>query len=635
MLDKAASSFTLLLAPAFMAMAIAAHHWRAVGLLALWWLVSRSAKMLPHLERRPSHVLWMVPIFIVMSFVMALVKIAALLTIRKQRWLTRDVEVSAKSKRVVRTVAASLLLAVAAGLVVPTRPAAAVPRRITHLKPDALDILTSPRKFLQSSRRHVVVRPDRLDLMQGAAVARTIPFGGRGGASLADIARALAPGPQASWVEETAPGTFLLRVPLTQAPGSVLTFAAPAVRRVRLLHGPEMYISGMGARARFDGVSLSSWDPRRGGPADDPTRPRPFVVYDARSDLRIVRSSFSYLGSDRASAYGVNWLRSTGEASRSVFHHNFFGAYTSQAYGVVFRGNTFRDNAIYGLDPHTGSTRLVVEGNRAYRNKVHGIVFSEDVTDGIVRGNRSYANGDNGIVMDERSDRNTIVGNVAEGNGGDGIVLLGSSGNLVRSNVVRRNRVGIRVNLRSGGNRVQGNEVSDNHIGVELYGGAHATRLAGNRVSGSAQKGLVLEAPGTTSRNDHISGSPIGVEIRAPARLRGTTVEGSDKGIVVTSRGIAAIDGVTVRAVSAGLDIRTGALVRLRTSSVQSSSPLAGAPPRALLANRLIAPRGPVRWLAVAGVAYLVVAVLLQVVHRSRNRIRRSFREVPQGVAKW
>jgi hypothetical protein len=59
--------------------------------------------MLPHLERRPSHILTMVPVFIVMSFAMALVKIAALLTIRKQRWLTRDVEVSATSKRIVRT----------------------------------------------------------------------------------------------------------------------------------------------------------------------------------------------------------------------------------------------------------------------------------------------------------------------------------------------------------------------------------------------------------------------------------------------------------------------------------------------------------------------------------------------------
>jgi hyaluronan synthase len=103
MLDKAVSSFTLLLSPAFMAMALLRGDLLIAAVLALWWLVSRSAKMLPHLERRPSHLVTLMPVFIVLSFAMAVVKIYALATIRKQRWLTRDVEVSASSKEVVRT----------------------------------------------------------------------------------------------------------------------------------------------------------------------------------------------------------------------------------------------------------------------------------------------------------------------------------------------------------------------------------------------------------------------------------------------------------------------------------------------------------------------------------------------------
>ena len=51
-----------------------------------------------------------------------------------------------------------LLTAGAAGLV-RAGPAAAVPRKITRLEPDALDILRSPKKFLRSTRRHVIVRP--------------------------------------------------------------------------------------------------------------------------------------------------------------------------------------------------------------------------------------------------------------------------------------------------------------------------------------------------------------------------------------------------------------------------------------------------------------------------------------------
>jgi hyaluronan synthase len=103
MIDKAVSSFTLLISPAYMGLALWNRHWEVAGLLALWWLVSRSAKMLPHLERQPRHFVTMMPLFIGLSFVMAIVKIFALTTIRTQRWLTRDVEVSAKSKQVVRT----------------------------------------------------------------------------------------------------------------------------------------------------------------------------------------------------------------------------------------------------------------------------------------------------------------------------------------------------------------------------------------------------------------------------------------------------------------------------------------------------------------------------------------------------
>jgi hyaluronan synthase len=43
------------------------------------------------------------PAFILISFAMAAVKIWALLTLRQQRWLTRDVAVSAKTKTVGRT----------------------------------------------------------------------------------------------------------------------------------------------------------------------------------------------------------------------------------------------------------------------------------------------------------------------------------------------------------------------------------------------------------------------------------------------------------------------------------------------------------------------------------------------------
>lgn len=103
MVDKGISSFTLLAAPTFMVIALARQTWDFAFVLFLWWWFSRSVKMLPHLRRRPMS-LFIVPPFVLLTFVMAVVKIYALMTVRRQRWLTRQVAVV--DGQVVRTGAA-------------------------------------------------------------------------------------------------------------------------------------------------------------------------------------------------------------------------------------------------------------------------------------------------------------------------------------------------------------------------------------------------------------------------------------------------------------------------------------------------------------------------------------------------
>jgi hyaluronan synthase len=103
MIDKAVSSFTLLVSPIYLTYALTQRHFMVAGILVGWWMFSRSAKLLFHLERRPSHLITMMPVYILISFVMSLVKLGALLTIRQQRWLTRDVQVSVKTHQVIRT----------------------------------------------------------------------------------------------------------------------------------------------------------------------------------------------------------------------------------------------------------------------------------------------------------------------------------------------------------------------------------------------------------------------------------------------------------------------------------------------------------------------------------------------------
>jgi cellulose synthase/poly-beta-1,6-N-acetylglucosamine synthase-like glycosyltransferase len=100
MIDKAVSGFTLLLGPIFMVVALVNQNWIFATVLALWWQISRSAKLLPHIRRKPSS-FFLVPGYVFVSWVMALIKIQALLTIRRQRWLTRQVAV--ENGEVVRT----------------------------------------------------------------------------------------------------------------------------------------------------------------------------------------------------------------------------------------------------------------------------------------------------------------------------------------------------------------------------------------------------------------------------------------------------------------------------------------------------------------------------------------------------
>jgi hyaluronan synthase len=92
MLDKAVGTVTLLAAPAYLVAGLARRDLAFVLVLLAWWWVSRAVRILPHLRRRPSSV-FLVPVFVLVTFVMAVLKLWALATVRRQRWLTRDVAV--------------------------------------------------------------------------------------------------------------------------------------------------------------------------------------------------------------------------------------------------------------------------------------------------------------------------------------------------------------------------------------------------------------------------------------------------------------------------------------------------------------------------------------------------------------
>ena len=92
MVDKTIAPFTLLMGMIAFISGVALELWGFVLALLIWWLISRAIKILPHLRRRPGDLL-ILPLYIAVTYYMSFVKIYALLTLKQQEWLTRDVAV--------------------------------------------------------------------------------------------------------------------------------------------------------------------------------------------------------------------------------------------------------------------------------------------------------------------------------------------------------------------------------------------------------------------------------------------------------------------------------------------------------------------------------------------------------------
>lgn len=88
MIDKVIAAITVLLAPAYFAVSLYAEYWTAAAIIFGWWMISRMVKIFPHLREKPLDI-FLLPAYVAMTFVMAIIKIYAFFTIDKQGWITR------------------------------------------------------------------------------------------------------------------------------------------------------------------------------------------------------------------------------------------------------------------------------------------------------------------------------------------------------------------------------------------------------------------------------------------------------------------------------------------------------------------------------------------------------------------
>jgi parallel beta-helix repeat protein len=322
-------------------------------------------------------------------------------------------------------------------------------------------------------------------------------------------------------LREVGPGEWLLGADLVVARGASVRIAAPEARWLKLRSEPGKFVSvrALGGALDIQGTCVTSWDSGQKRADTEQADGRGYLLARDGGQMNIDHAELRFLGHGAAESYGVSWRTAGtgGSITHSVVSDLYFGLYTNAVDGLVVRDNEFYNNALYGIDPHTGSRNLRIERNVVHDNGKHGIILAEDCTDSVIRDNVVYRNRHHGIVLYQGSDRNTVENNDSFLNAAQGINVNESSENVVRANRVFQNtESGIGVGQTAQRNVVELNQIRANQQdGVRLVSEAAQNQVRGNVIGDNARYGIYVDGDGGFDvTGNRIFGSQIGVLLK-------------------------------------------------------------------------------------------------------------------------
>jgi poly(beta-D-mannuronate) C5 epimerase len=265
---------------------------------------------------------------------------------------------------------------------------------------------------------------------------------------------------QPKYFHEVEPGIYVLRLPLVVMPGATLhvdektrDLRLSKDRGAFLVNDGKLFVTDSRITAWREAENRQDWFEKKG-------EFRPFINAWGGTETYIVNSTISSLGYTKSKSYGFSISQyspsmapkmgrdhPTGWLLNSMWDDMWYGFYCYEADDVVIRGNTYRNNLVYGIDPHDRSRRLIIAENTAYGTRQkHGIIVSREVNDSWIFNNRSYDNELSGIVIDRSSVNNVLAYNETYRNKSDGVTIYESGDNLLWGNKAYNNeRHGIRV----------------------------------------------------------------------------------------------------------------------------------------------------------------------------------------------
>jgi hypothetical protein len=339
---------------------------------------------------------------------------------------------------------------------------------------------------------------------------------------------------------------YTLRVPLFVGTGATLVLTSADVGTLRLSTQRAAFLVNAGTIHMY-GVEIVGWDEQAGAPAyateKDSGAFRPFYTAWSNSRTYATETRFLSLGYSAGKAYGFSLssgpislnsfvrevVAPTGIIVDNSFENLLYGFYSYEARNVVVVGNEYRDNVVYGVDPHDRSHNLLFGYNTSYgAHKKHGIIGSRNVEDSWFLGNLSFGNHGSGLMMDRYTGRNIIYANTAFDNQGDGLTIYESPCNILATNLIFSNgRSGIKVRnswdvgiyrnavIGNGGLGVEGYPVEfksetgapTRDLLTDPYERSLSVALIGNSIRSNKAGAISMASLGTIAlRGNHLAG---------------------------------------------------------------------------------------------------------------------------------
>ncbi len=262
------------------------------------------------------------------------------------------------------------------------------------------------------------------------------------------------------YLSETSPGVFLAKLPIVVGRKGILEIDKKT-QELRLSQEAGSFLINDGQLFVSD-TKVTGWSEKANGPAlfKSPKEFRPFLLAWGGTETYIANTKMASFGYANSKSYGVSISQYTPNMAKvlkrpeptgwiidSEFSDMWYGFYCYETTNFVIKGNTYKDNIVYGIDPHDRSHGLIIADNTVYgTKKKHGIIISREVNDSFIFNNRSYDNKLSGLVLDRNSVNNIVADNEFYRNHTDGITLYESGDNLLWGNkVIANRRHGIRV----------------------------------------------------------------------------------------------------------------------------------------------------------------------------------------------